>query len=105
MSQASTETQSQHEAWLNQIRHWESEVNDLESLNGEVAGRSETREFQKKVEHFQNQFIVQKNRLDQMKHNIKIYGGDLAKGQTEMDEYAGYFNGLKAEFESFTSGN
>lgn len=104
MSQVSTELKEEHESWLDQIRNWEKEVGEMERHNGEISGRSESREFLKRVEHFQNQFIVQKNRLDQMKHNIKIYGGDLSKGQSEMDDYAGFFAGFRTEFDDFTQG-
>ncbi len=101
MTETTPEIQSLHESWLNQIRAWEKEVEAMDQENGHNSERAISKEDRKQVEHFQNQFIVQKGRLDQMKHNVKIYGGDAEKGTQEINDYAAYLNELKDEFESF----
>ena len=104
MSNTVSELTADHQGWLNQIRGWETELQSLEEINGSIAVNHENKDIRKQVEHWQNAFIVQKQRLDQMKHNIKLYGGDVAKGSSEINDYASYYNNLKNEFSSF-SGN
>lgn len=104
MNNTASELTEEHLAWLDQIRSWEKEIGSLEEVNGEIAISHDSKDVRKQVEHWQNTFIVQKQRLDQMKHNIKIYGGDTEKGQAEMNEYEGYYNGLKGEFDRFSNG-
>ena len=101
MTETTPEIQSLHETWLNQIRAWEKEFDAMDQENGHNMEQAATKEDKKKVEHFQNQFIIQKGRLDQMKHNIKIYGGDVEKGSQELSDYEEYLNELKDEFEAF----
>lgn len=101
MTETTSEIQSQHEVWLNQIRGWERELNAMDQENGHNMERASTKEDRKAVEHFQNQFIVQKGRVDEMKHNVKVYGGAEAQVTTDLSEYQNYLNGLKDEFEAF----
>lgn len=103
MNQIASELQAEHKVWLDQIRAWERELDTLADVNGEIVGKVDTKEARKKVEHFQNQFIIQKNRLDEMKHNIKIYGGNIDKGSQEIEEYREYYNTLKGEFDTFSA--
>ncbi len=101
MIKMTPEIQSQHDVWLNQIRGWENELEAMDRENGHNLKSTDSKEDRKQIEHFQNQFIVQKRRLDQMKHNIKIYGGNKSKGDAELDDYRAYFNELQDEFEAF----
>ncbi len=101
MTETTPEIQIQHDTWLDQIRAWENELEAMDQENGHNMEHAKSKEDRKQVEHFQNQFIVQKGRLDQMKHNIKIYGGDTDKGDAELKDYEGYLNELKDEFEAF----
>ena len=103
MNTITSKLDAERKEWLDKIRSWESELGEMESENGKIVARTESKDAQKKVEHFQNQILIQKQQLDQMKHNIKIYGGDLEKGQTELNEYNEYYNTFRNEFKSFTS--
>lgn len=103
MNTITSKLDAERKEWLDRIRSWESELGDMENENGKIVARTESKDAQKKVEHFQNQILIQKQRLDQMKHNIKIYGGDLEKGQNELNEYTEYYNAFRSEFKSFTS--
>lgn len=102
MDNTAPELKTEHQEWLNQIRSWEKELSSFEEVNGEIAARAADQEARKQVEHFQNQFIVQKQRLDQMKHNIKVYGGNPERGSSEITEYAQYYQELKNEFDRFS---
>lgn len=101
MTETKAKIQNLQKTWLNQIRAWEKELDAMDKENGYNMGKTTNKDGLKKVEHFQNQFIVQKSRLDAMKHNIKIYGGEPRKGASELKEYGGYLSQLKDEFEAF----
>jgi peptidoglycan hydrolase CwlO-like protein len=103
MNTITSKLDAEHKEWLNKIRSWESELGEMESENGNIVARTESKDDQKKVEHFQNQILIQKERLDQMKHNIKLYGGDLDKGTAELKEFGTYYDTFKSEFAEFTS--
>lgn len=103
MNNTASELTEEHKAWLDQIRGWEKELSSFEEMNGDIAVNHESKEVRKQVEHWQNTFIVQKQRLDQMKHNIKLFGGDHEKGRAELQEYADYYNQIKGEFDAFSS--
>ena len=103
MNNTASELTEEHKAWLDKIRGWEKEFESFEEANGTISVSYEGKDVRKQVEHWQNTFIVQKQRLDQMKHNIKIYGGNVEKGKEELDEYESYLNELKDEFEAFRS--
>jgi predicted nucleic acid-binding Zn-ribbon protein len=102
MDTITSKLEDSHKDWLNQIRSWERELNEMEEVNGQIVEKIDNKEGQKKVEHFQNQILIQKQRLDQMKHNIKIYGGNLEKGQKELEDYRGYYDEFRSEFNGFT---
>lgn len=103
MENAAMDLTEIHNQWLDEIRTLESEIDRLVEINSEVIQNTEDKESAKKVEHFENQFAIQKSRLDEMKHNIKIYGGDLSRGRQELDEYKNYYGGLKDEFHAFAA--
>lgn len=104
MENAVTELKPEHQGWLDQIRAMEKEIEQMTQRNGEIVAAAADNEARKRVDHFENQFTIQLRRLDQMKHNIKLYGGDLDAGQKEMDDYAHYYGSLKDEFNAFASG-
>jgi len=101
MTEAEKTIHNFRETRLNQIRAWEKELDAMDKENGYNMGRTTLKEDEKKVEHFQNQFIIQKARLDEMKHNIKVYGGETARGGEELKEYGDYLEELRDEFASF----
>ncbi len=82
--------------WLEKIRSMEHELDRLANVNGELAGKIGTADRIRQIEHFQNLFIVQKGRLDEMKHNVKIY-----KTNPGLEDYEGYFKSILGEFEEF----
>jgi hypothetical protein len=96
MEKVASEFNDQQQAWLQKIRSMETELDRLATLNGEIASRIGNSERIRQVEHFQNQFIVQKSRLDEMKHNVKIY-----KSNPGLEDYENYLGGLIDEFKTF----
>jgi chromosome segregation ATPase len=101
MNSSTTELQAEHQAWLGQIREWEHELNALSAENGNLVMRADSVDAKRSVDRFENQISIHKVRLDQMKHNIKLYGGDIQRGQAELDECGEVINELKEEFRAF----
>lgn len=100
MSQGTSEVQVEREALLGRIRAWEKELDELSAENGQVVMRAQSGEDKKLVAHFENQFMIQKNRLDKLKHHVKITGGDGHTAQ-ELDDFSVFFAKLQSEFVAF----
>ena len=59
-----------HAGWLKSIEFYEGEFNILKERLLEIAAKNTGEAVMAEVEHFQNQFIVQRNNLDELKHLI-----------------------------------
>lgn len=73
---------NQHEEntdWMNRLDFYKAEIDILKNLLGEVAEKNTAEDVQKQVEHYQNQFIVQRNNIDLLAHNIQLNEDELQK--------------------------
>jgi hypothetical protein len=73
---------NQHEEntdWKNRLDFYKTEIQILKNLLAEVADKNSATDVQKQVEHYQNQFIVQRNNIDLLKHNIQLNEDKLQK--------------------------
>jgi len=59
-----------HQEWLKALDFYKTELDILEGRLAEVAGKNTALEPSESAEHFQNQFIVQRNNIDELKHAI-----------------------------------
>lgn len=59
-----------HAAWLKSIEFYEGEFDILKGRLLEIAAKNTGEAVMAEVEHFQNQFIIQRNNLDELKHAI-----------------------------------
>jgi cobalamin biosynthesis protein CbiD len=73
---------SEHSDWMNRVAFYKEEITILNQLLSEIANKNSSDEALKDVEHYQNQFIIQKNNLDELAHNIRIHEQKL---QHEVD--------------------
>jgi cobalamin biosynthesis protein CbiD len=73
---------SEHSDWMNRVAFYKEEITILNQLLSEIANKNSSDEALKDVEHYQNQFIIQKNNLDKLAHNIRIHEQKL---QHEVD--------------------
>jgi len=118
-----TKMLADHSGWQHQITRIKEE---LKSLNNELAvivSRFTPRDVPADVEHFQNQFIRQKEVLDILRHDFKQHENLLEAllkhpGKANMDEitalhhtqiqkledYIRIYDELKREFAEFASG-
>ncbi len=59
-----------HNQWLSTIDFYKTELGILENRLTEIASKNTEKEVLAGVEHFQNQFIIQKNNIDELRHMI-----------------------------------
>jgi hypothetical protein len=115
----------QHEEnkdWMSRVAFYKDEITILQGVLSEIASKNTGDEALKEVEHYQNQFIVQRDNLDQLAHNIRLNEQKFQKEvndnpvavdhrkaeyhQAEKDfiEYfENNFKGLRTDFKTFVS--
>ena len=62
----------ENQDWMNRLRFYKEEIEILKERLGVVASKNSNEDVLAKVEHFQNQFIVQRNNIDEFSHAIKV---------------------------------
>ncbi|MBS1654737.1 MAG: hypothetical protein JSU05_07830 [Bacteroidetes bacterium] len=78
---------NEHNDWLRALEFYDKEFFILESRLADVAVNNSSREIMAGVEHFQNQFVVQRNNIDELQHSIRE---NLAKVKAEVAVAAGH---------------
>ncbi|HET9056906.1 MAG TPA: hypothetical protein VFN30_08680 [Chitinophagaceae bacterium] len=63
---------NEHIDWLRALDFYDKEIGFMQTRLAEIASKNDGEEVMKGVEHFQNQFIIQKNNIDELQHDIKI---------------------------------
>lgn len=110
----------EHRLWTSAVRFYTDELAIYQQRLEEMVGKNSDPETRKKINHFQNQFIIQKEQLYTLKHHIGIYGQRLSKyaeqhpvaidhilsaDHKEMEDkyeiFRTFYNKLKAEFIHF----
>jgi hypothetical protein len=97
---------TEHQEWLKAIDIYDNEIDILENRLTVIARKNTSREAMAGVEHFQNQFIVQRNNIDELRHNINEHAH---KTMLEAQRHAGHIatalaeehTKMKEEFTSF----
>jgi hypothetical protein len=111
---------SDYAGWQNALGFYKDELHVFTHRLTEIAGKNTGKETMRMVEHFENQFIVQRENIDILHHDINEHLNGMA---TEMQQHAGHisseqlstnrvlqdrfesetkiYNGLKEEFTSF----
>lgn len=95
-----------HQEWLKAIDFYDNELDILEDRLAEVAKKNSSEDAMKGVEHFQNQFIIQRNTIDELRHFIHEHEGKVSRdvqlhaGHIETQQVVGH-DSLKEEFASF----
>jgi predicted nuclease with TOPRIM domain len=62
---------AEHNEWLGKLDFYEEELGILKERLTEIAGKNSSLDARAGMKHFQNQFIVQQNNIDQLKHTVK----------------------------------
>jgi len=69
----------ENQDWLKRLDFYKEEITILKERLDEVTKKNNASDFLKDVEHFQNQFIVQRNNIDELAHSIKKNEQGLVK--------------------------
>ncbi|NDC76774.1 MAG: hypothetical protein EBZ67_02700 [Chitinophagia bacterium] len=77
-------------AWLRSLEFLRQENSHLKNRLAEVVDGSTDRDFLAHAEHFQNQFIIKDEYLDEMRHDVngqeRSLQGQVRRRETGMDE-------------------
>ena len=65
------EMHTEHNEWQNKIKFYRGELKKLNSQLDEIVGRKPSSGVMASIEHFQNQFTIQNEVLDIMRHDFK----------------------------------
>ena len=68
-----------HKQWLNNLVFYKDELKIMQNRIAEIAQKNTSKEVLANVEHFQNQFIVQKELIDTISHELKLHEESLEK--------------------------
>lgn len=69
----------ENQDWLKRLDFYKEELNILKERLQEVTSKNTNADFLKSVEHFQNQFLIQRNHVDELAHQIKANEHTLVK--------------------------
>ena len=100
-----SEIHEENLAWINNLRFYEEEIKILNKRLEEVAKSKLAHDAMAQVEHFQNQFIRQREVVDEIKHHVKLSDRvlyDSAQGDAGNPPFS-LFNhdGMRDEYETF----
>jgi hypothetical protein len=113
---------SEHHEWLTVLSFHKDEIQSFDKRLGEVIKANNTRDVAAQVEHFQNQFIRQKEVIDELSHEIRQYEDKLTEQveanpvasdhrivsdhsslREQVETYKRIYDDLKKEFNQFLS--
>lgn len=83
------EQHQNHQTWLNYLSFYADELQILQKRLEEIAKKYTDQDILVEVEHFQNQFILQKEQLDLLKHEIGSRENQIESAFTENSILAG----------------
>lgn len=115
-----TQAGNDHSFWRKGLEFYADEIEIMESRLIEITSKNSSFEARQGIEHFQNQFIVQRNNMDELNHEINLYVQQLGddaqnhQGRVEVGRLAEHdalqekyevfekvMNGLRHEFNDF----
>ena len=68
-----------HQLWKSEANFYADELKIYQKRLAEVASKNTSDEVRKQVEHFQNKFIIQKEQMDILNHEVNVHEQWLAK--------------------------
>ena len=115
-------TTTNHDEWRKTLDFYKDELSVFKNRLIEVASKNTGQETMQMVEHFQNQFLVQSENIDILRHDIsehlkkmaaeiQLHGGHIDKGdipvhfllKERFENEQKIYNELKEEFQQFLS--
>ncbi|HMO32434.1 MAG TPA: hypothetical protein PKE63_14140 [Lacibacter sp.] len=77
----------EHTDWLKAIDFYKEDLTILQKRLAEVSFKNTSKEAMAGVEHFQNQFIIQRNNLDELRHYINEHIQHFVQDITKHEDY------------------
>lgn len=74
---------AEHKKWNSQLSLFQDEIETYENRLSEVVQKNSANDINKSIEHFQNQFIIQKANIDKLKNKIQRH--EIAIAQNIVD--------------------
>lgn len=116
------ELHEEHKVWNNKLDFYKDDITILERRLEELVTKNSSQEVRAEIEHFQNQFYIQRNNIDQIKHIINLDEKALEKEITSnpvavdhrkiedhpkerdlVETFEQKLNELRADFNSFSA--
>lgn len=69
----------EHQLWLSTAKFFNDELKIYQNRLEEIASKNTAEDVRKQIEHFQNGFIIQKEQLDILNHEVNVHEQELAK--------------------------
>ena len=110
----------EHTLWKNELNFYKDELSFLDARLSELSTKYSQQDILKQIEHFQNQFILQRDNIHNLEHKIEAHEKNLAlfahnnPTQIENHSFAGHrpfreqmekqraiYHDLKKEFFAF----
>jgi hypothetical protein len=66
-----TKQHQENTVWINKLLFYKDDLKVMQNRLDEVTSKNNAADFLKEVEHFQNQFIIQNEQIDILKHDVK----------------------------------
>ena len=76
-----------HTEWLRGLEFYKEEIKIFKTRLSEVADKNTSFEARQGMEHFENQFTVQRENIDELHHEVGLYASKLAE---ESSAHAGH---------------
>ncbi len=112
----------EHTEWINKLNFYKDDLIVFNNRLSEIAAKNTKNNILAEVERFQNQFIIQNNNIDQIKHIINLDEDKIKKEVTKnpvavdhrkVEDHAGErdlvdtfeknFNEIRADFNKFAA--
>lgn len=95
-----------HELWDNEMKYFRNELEIFDHRLEEIVSRSESRDFLREFEHFQNQFIRQNEVWDILNQKVRKHRKKLMRNLADVQsdpkhEYFEEHKMLREEFDTF----
>ncbi len=81
---------NEHNDWLRALDFYKQEIKTLKDRLTEIAGKNTGADAAKGVEHYENQFSIQRNNIDELAHRIRENVKDLSR---QAEAKGGYVDG------------
>ncbi len=80
---------NKHNEWIKGLDFYKDDIHIMEQRLSELSKHKLSMDARQNMEHFQNQFIVQRNNIDELKHKINEHLKHLGK---DAGLHAGHIN-------------